>query len=243
MRCPRVLSALLALLALGSCVIVPYPTSAELSVSAAPVPAAEFTLVSIGRRAELEQAYRELLERSERLESLLALEVRDAAFPEGGWSLAELLDTASVARLAPLELDLLVLLEPRRDVTLSSWGEFTFYLGFYGLQSDRLRTTYAAWLYDPRRGRLLERVEASSTGSTFFIGLFYALFVVPLTEWSAADEFFDELVERLERSATGPRARFAVLALESPPAELRDAPAPTGPGAPPRAAEAERGFR
>lgn len=209
-----------ALLALESCVMLPYPTSAVLSVRTSPTPWPESTLVSIGPRAEILEANKRLLKRSERFQSVPSLEVRDAAFPDGGWRLEQLLDTASVARLAPLELDVLVLLEPLREETLRSRSDLSLDrgLGFSGTETGLERVTYAAWLFDPRRGCLLERVEASSSANSYNFGLRFVLFAVwPMVERSATNAFFDELADRMERFATGQHVRFGVLALENLP--------------------------
>jgi hypothetical protein len=217
MRALASLAAAVLLVSLAGCLVIPYRPAA---VTAPPNPAHApdaTVLLSFGPRQDLDE-YREGLARAcERCTFVHGLAARDALFPEGGWSFAELLSPAAAARRPASGADFLVVVEPERAECAYSWGEVVWYLIFVGLEYERPRVTATAELVDLRSGAVLERSSSTAEGGSFGIGLVYGLFVAADSQASARNAVLERIAAALVAAApTGP-IRVAVLAAESPP--------------------------
>jgi hypothetical protein len=152
-------------LLLGGCVIVPYQPPAETKLEVTEVPNPERVRLTIGPGNFLKKLAKETLKLDHRLTQVDTRSFIDTAAPGGELTLAGLLDPAMRARVAPLQVDYLVVLGQPKDETLSKKGEMVFYGGFYGLRKSKDSTTNWAAVIDLRELRLVEQLTSNSTGT------------------------------------------------------------------------------
>jgi hypothetical protein len=89
-----------------------------------------------------------------------------------------------------------------------------FYMGFFGASSSEEHATAVATVIDLANAKPLSEVSSHAQGRSRGVGVFYGLFVVPMTGSSARDGLARAVVADM-RSQSGPGAlRIAVLAAE-----------------------------
>jgi hypothetical protein len=163
----------------SACVIVPYTPKASAEHSAAQVRAPEQVIVSIGPRRFLDKASESIGSAARRVELVDRLSFRDAAFPEGGWTLQELLGEPARERLSGLGLDYAVLLGPMATETIDSKGAAMLYIGLFGYAKTDERATLSAVVIDLHSSAIIDFIEVKAEGSSGAAGLVYGVIWEP----------------------------------------------------------------
>lgn len=200
---------------LSSCVILPYTPSAETVRSPCPMPLEEKVQLNIGPRHLLDEVAGEIQSRLPAMVEVDRLEFRDAAFPDGGWTLGQLLDGEQGCRNLPQPADYLVLIgQPQYD-TVDSKGGVAFYLGFFGAGKSTSTGDFSALVIDLRHCCPVNVVTAESEGTNLGAGLFYGLFIYPMVDRSVLDGLGRGVADLLAESSSGAPLRVVVMAAES----------------------------
>lgn len=207
----------------AGCAVLPYPVTPE-TVRTEDVELGERAYVTVGPRRLLARMSEAVIQRDARIELVDPLAFRDAAFPEGGWSLRELLRSERCGRLAEtLGIRYLVLLGP---VEAKYGEEKGFFMPLVlGAQSQSEDRSLGALVVDLARGDVACRLTATASGTQRVVH--YVIILVgtlPRTEEAVVEGMADAIAKELAaRSSPGP-IRAALLALEGndSPLETRD---------------------
>jgi hypothetical protein len=207
-------SLLLALLLLflpSACVMVPYTPSAESTRALYTIEAEENLIVTLGPRKLLDSVSKALKKEASAIELVDRLEFRDRAWPDGGWTLHQLLEGRGPGGLPA---DSLVLVG-RIHRTTKKWGEMGIYLGFFGLMKDDETAELSALVIDLRTMQPVTVVTTTTKGSDFGVGLFYGLFIIADMEKSVLRGLSRDIALVLTEIGAGKPLRVAVMAAES----------------------------
>ncbi len=206
----------------AGCVVVPYKPPAAASHDRDTVLDASRTVLTLGPRTQIEALSETIRDLDRAVVVVPPQEFLDVAFTDGNVTLARMLDPETCARVRDrLGTDYLVLVGIATRSTLDRKGGVVFYIGFFGATSTTEIATSQATLVDLRNAQQLGNVSSRAEGKSGGVGLFYGLFVHPMTETSAREELARAVVAAIrERAGPGP-LRIAVLA-----AEPGSAPAP-----------------
>jgi len=212
---PRWLVSVAMTLLVAGCVIVPYKPKAEIvDQREVQVDSAAF-VVTIAPRQLIEQFTKAIEDEDDSIKVVPAQEFLDAAFIDEDASLAKMLEPETCARVRERTgADYLVLIGEVTESTQDEHGGMAFYMGFFGAQSSEEHATAAATVIDLANARPLSEVSSHAQGRSRGVGVFYGLFVVPLTDSSARDGLARAVVDDI-RSQSGPgKLRIGVLAAE-----------------------------
>lgn len=204
----------IALLASG-CVIVPYKPKAEVvDQRDVQVDSAAF-VVTIAPRQVIGQFTEAIEDEDDLIKVVPPQEVLDAAFIDEDASLAKMLEPETCARVRERTgADYLVLIGEVTESTQDEHGGMAFYMGFFGASSSEEHATAVATVIDLANAKPLSQVSSHAQGRSRGVGVFYGLFVVPLTDSSARDGLARAVVADI-RSQSGPgKLRIGVLAAE-----------------------------
>jgi hypothetical protein len=171
--------------------------------------------VTIGPRKLLEDVAQTLKENAPSIVLIDGLEFRDAAFPDGNWTLDRLLAAESACRGLPLPADYLVLIGRPQHATVKKKGEIFFYYGFLGLTKVDETGDLSALVVDLENCRPVTIVTASAEGSMVGAGLFYGLFVYPRIDKSVLRGLGQGAAEVLAEARPAGPLRVVVMAAES----------------------------
>jgi hypothetical protein len=200
---------------LAGCVIVPYKPKAEVvDQRDVQVDSAAF-VVTIAPRQMLEEFTEAIEDEDDSIKVVPPQEFLDAAFIDEDASLARMLEPETCARVRERTgADYLVLIGEVTESTQDEHGGMAFYMGFFGAQSSEEHATAVATVIDLANARPLSEVSSHAQGRSRGVGVFYGLFVVPLTDSSARDGLARAVVADM-RSQSGPgKLRIGVLAAE-----------------------------
>ncbi len=206
--------AAIALLA-SACVIVPYKPKAEVvDERDVQVDSAAF-VVTIAPRQVIEQFTEAIEDEDDSIKVVPPQEFLDAAFIDEDASLAKMLEPETCARVRERTgADYLVLIGEVTESTQDEHGGMAFYMGFFGARSSEEHATAVATVIDLANAKPLSEVSSHAQGRSRGVGVFYGLFVVPLTDSSARDGLARAVVADI-RSQSGPgKLRIGVLAAE-----------------------------
>ena len=175
-------------------------------------------VVTIGPRQLIEEFTEAIEDEDEAIKVVPPQEFLDAAFIDEDASLAKMLEPETCARVRErMGTDFLVLIGEVTESTQDEHGGMAFYMGFYGAQSSEEHSTAVATVIDLVNARPLSEVSSHAQGRSRGVGVFYGLFVVPLTDSSARDGLARAVVADI-RSQSGPgKIRIGVLAAEKVP--------------------------
>jgi hypothetical protein len=204
-----------ALVALAGCVVVPYRPAAEVAMTTdiALDPAA--ILVTAGPRELLEDVGKSLHRQDKEFTIVDPREFADIAFLDEDVHLARLLDAAVCARVrAQLDVRYVVLVGEVEEQTLDERGFMAVYMGFFGASKAKERTALAATIIDVERAQPLQNVNSKAEGSALGVGMFYGLFVVPMTESSAKAGLARGVAASIRQAAGAGPLNIAVMAAE-----------------------------
>jgi hypothetical protein len=214
------LGASLALL-LAGCVVVPYPVKPEIT-RVDDVEIIDPVYVTIGPRRLIDAVSESIVKNNADIELADPLSVRDTAFPDGGWSLQELLQSGRCKAVAEqLDIQYLVLLAPAKLERGKGKGVF-IPLAFGAMKASE-KSTLSAVILDLARGSLLCQVQAEASGHERL--LYYVIYIVaadPRTEAAVIEGLGKTIAETLASHRPGERLRIAVLAAEGSEQPLPD---------------------
>jgi hypothetical protein len=199
----------------SACVIVPYTPKASAEHRAVQVRAPEQVIVSIGPRRFLDQASKSIGSAERRVELFDRQSFRDAAFPEGGWTLQELLGEPAREHVSALGLDYAVLLGPIATEMLDSKGAAIRQLGVWGYDKTDERATLSAVVIDLRSSMIIDFIEVEAAGSSGAAGLFYGVIWAPSFDASIMKGMARHVADTLVAAKPQGPIRTVVVAAES----------------------------
>lgn len=206
--------ALLLILSLAGCVVIPYEPEAETRHALEDVPDPELVGVSVGPRRFLAQMSKAIRKADPRIEDVDGQAFIDAAAPDGKLTLAGLLDPATGPRIEALDVDYLVLLAEPETEELRSRGGMGFYLGFFGLFETKSSSIFWAAIVDLEELKLVEQLTSTATGTDRGVGLFYGLFIVSDTRGGAEKALVGRVVDDIAAARPAGPVRVVFLASE-----------------------------
>ena len=211
----RWLAVVTAMFFMAGCVIVPYKPKAEIvDQRDVEIDSAAF-IVTIAPRRMIEEFTEAIEDEDDEIKVVPPQEFIDGAFVDQDVSLARMLEPETCARVRErMGTNYLVLIGEVSESTQDEHGGMAFYMGFFGAQSSEEHATAVATVIDLVNARPLSEVSAHAQGRSRGVGVFYGLFVVPMTESSARDGLARAVVADI-RSHSGPgKLRIGVLAAE-----------------------------
>lgn len=210
---PRSLLAGPLALLLAGCVVVPYPVTPEIR-RIDDVEIIDPVLVTIGPRRLIDAVSESIVKHHADVELVDPLLVRDTAFPDGGWSLQELLQSGRCKAVAEqLDVQYLVLVAPAKLERGEEKGVF-IPLAFGAMKASE-KSTLSSVIVDLGNGSLLCQVQAEASGHERL--LYYVIYIVaadPRTEAAVIEGLGKTIAETLASHRPGERLRIAVLAAE-----------------------------
>jgi hypothetical protein len=211
-RRSSLLPGLLFLFLPAACVMVPYTPSAESTRALYPIAAEKNFIVTIGPRKLLDSVSEALKKEASAIELVDRLEFRDRTWPDGGWTLHQLLEGRGPGGLPA---DSLVVVGSIHHVETKKRGGMTFYIGFYGLTKTDETAELSALVIDLRTMLPVTVVTTTTKGSDFGVGLFYGLFIIADMEKSVLRGLSRDIALVLKEIGAGKPLRVAVMAAES----------------------------
>lgn len=202
-------------LSASGCVMVPYKPKAEIvDQRDVEVDSAAF-VVTIGPRELIEKFTEAIEDEDDEIEVVPPQEFLDVAFIDEDASLTKMLALETCARVRErMATDYLVLIGEVTEYTTDEHGGMIIYMGFFGAHSSAEHSTAVATVIDLVNAQPLAEVRSHAKGRSRSVGVFYGLFVVPMTGSSARDGLARAVVADI-RSKAGPGTlRIAVLAAE-----------------------------
>jgi hypothetical protein len=199
----------------SACVIVPYTPKSSVVHRPAQIDAPEQVLVSIGPRRFLDQASESLVAADRRVELVDRVLFRDTAFPDGGWTLQELLEEQARGRITTLGVDYAVLLGPMQSETVDSKGEIMVYIGLWGYTKSDERAALSAAIIDLRSSAIIDFVALEAAGSEGAAGLFYGVVWYPRFDASIMKGMGRHVAATLVAARPEGPIRTVVVAAES----------------------------
>jgi len=220
-RVPKLLTAML-ILQMAGCVIVPYPVSDEIVQAdeheLLPSNGIEITdqvYVTVGPRELIDDVSKRIVKHNTDIKLVDPLLFRDTAFPNGGWSLKELLEPSNRMHVSEkLDVQYLVLLTPLLHEEGEEEGIF-IPLAF-GALSVSENSTLSAIIIDLRSGSVVTRLSSSSSGHGRL--LYYVIYIVaadPMTESAVISGLSESIAQTLAAESHSGGLHVAVLALEN----------------------------
>lgn len=206
---------ILLAVSIGGCVIVPYKPKAEVAVRTDVQVDARNFLVTEGPREQLEKFAAALADEDDGITIIPGREFLEVAVQDEDASLAHLLEPANCTRTREaLGADFLVLVAEVEEYTTDEAGGIVPYIGFYGAMKQKDHTVAAATVIDLERAQPLCDVNSHAQGTTAGVGVFYGLFVTPMTGSSARDGLAQGVMAAMRERAGSRPLKVAVLAAE-----------------------------
>ncbi len=204
----------IALLASG-CVIVPYKPKAEVVDQRDVQVDSAAIVVTIAPRQVIEQFTEAIEDEDDLIKVVPPQEILDAAFIDEDASLAKMLEPETCARVRDRTgADYLVLIGEVTESTQDEHGGMAFYMGFFGASSSEEHATAVATVIDLANAKPLSEVSSHAQGRSRGVGVFYGLFVVPLTDSSARDGLARAVVADIRSQSGTGKLHIGVLAAE-----------------------------
>jgi hypothetical protein len=214
-RFATALPIITVLVVLAACIVVPYRPAAEVATTTAIVLDPAAIVVTAGPRALLEEVAKRLRRQDEQFTIVSAAEFADVAFLDEDVHLARLLDPSVCARVRQqLDVRYVVLVGEIEEQTLEERGFMAVYMGFFGASKAKERTALAATIIDVERAQPLQNVSSNAEGLGLGVGVFYGLFVVPMTESSAKAGLVRGVAASIRQAAGAGPLNIAVMAAE-----------------------------
>ncbi len=201
---------LLAMSLVTACVIVPYKPGAEISRLTDLALAPDRILVTAAQREMIEDISHRIRSEDSAIAILDPVAFADAAFVDDDMRLSRLLTPTACARVREQTgADFLVLVGGLETASNGQSGFMMFDLGFYGAAKSEQHATIRAAIFDLKTAHPLCHIDSVARGTALGAGLFYGLFIIPLTESGAMDG-----AGLREESGKGPLT-IAVMAADS----------------------------
>lgn len=208
---------------LSGCVVVPYTPKADVTPAVASLEDAAHTFVTIGPRRFLEDVGKEIVRLDPKIKLVDNLALRDALFPNGGWSLEELLQEASRPNLAASGADYLAIIGPPKVGKTDSSGMFLWYLISLGAEKSTMHSSLSAMLVDLKQGQTTGGVNIRVDGEGAAVGYVYAVIVTPMMDASLLQGTASGIVQAVRRMRPGGNVRIGLLAREDKGKEAQEA--------------------
>ena len=209
-------SILFITVGMSSCVMIPYEPSADVSLSDdGHMPLGDL-MVTVGPRELLEKVSEEIEKADSKIEITDPIAFRDAAFPSGNWRITRLLEKGNCRRVSrELGVEYLVLVGEVKEIEGDEVGGIGVWIGFYGAGYAEEEVRLSATIIDMANERHLFDIDSSARGTSSGVGLFYGLFIVPMTESGAIEGLGQEIAKRIRNSSSKENIKIAVLAMEN----------------------------
>jgi hypothetical protein len=215
----RRLPCLLCLL-LAGCIVIPHDVEPDIAETDHVILPAEDILLTRGPRRFLEMMEEAVVDADPDIQIVDGMRFRDTAFPEGGWTLAQLQTQATRERLQQaLAMDYLLLFGPLEYDHGSVEGPNTLTMGIpvgAGVGQVDEQSTLSGLVIDLATGRVVSQVDVTAAGSTSFaIWIIVAVGTAPDTGESAIKGMARALATEVRGHTAKPRPRVALLAAEA----------------------------
>ena len=207
--------SIIAYLALPGCVILPYkPASEEVISGNIHLPSSDW-LATVGPRELIEEVSEAITSEAAQIEIVDPIVFRDVAFPDGNWRISLLLMKGNGRRIfEELGVKYLVLLGKLTESSSEEYGAVFIYIGFVGAATAKLEASLSATVIDLQNERPLYDISSKAVGTAGGLGLFYGLFIVPLSEASAIQGLGEKVAKALTLETALDSVRIAVMAME-----------------------------
>ncbi len=221
-KMPVTTAFMMAIGLLTGCVIVPHPVAPH-TERAEEIRLADDILVSVGPRRLLEKITDKVSKRRKDITVVDALTFRDAAFPDGGWQLADLLERGNAARVgSELDVQFLILIGAGNIEKLGE-DKGVYVPGLIGLQYTERTSVLSVLVIDlPNAQPVAQyRIEASGKLGMANWVIFFAI-KVPMTESAVLRGLMDALDKSVAVQTGRDKTRIAILAAEADADSLED---------------------
>lgn len=213
-------SACLMCLLLSGCIIVPHGVEPDTARSERAVLPEKEILLTRGPRHFLESMETALAEADPALVIVDGMAFRDAAFPEGGWTLAEMLTPAARQRVRQqLSVDYLLLFGPLQYESGEVEGPNTITLGApiaAGVGHIDEQSTLSGLIIDLASSDIVSQVDVTAAGSSSFaIWIIVAVGTYAETGESAMRGMAGALATEIRGHSQKPKPSIALLAAEA----------------------------
>jgi hypothetical protein len=108
----------------------------------------------------------------------------------------------------------LVLLGKVVESSSEEYGDVLISIGFYGAGTAKMEAKLSAKVIDLQNERPLYEISSKAVGTAGGLGLFYGLFIVPLSEESAIEGLGEKIATALSPETALDSVRIAVMAME-----------------------------
>jgi hypothetical protein len=210
----KTLTVTVLILSAVNCVYIPYPVPADVKyIENASFP--EDALLSLGPRDLLADIAESITEIGDNIEVVDGEQFRDTAFPEGNWTLHNMLKPETCFRInEDLDVDYLVLVSTKGVIVDEEEGFIIPLL--VGVMTVDKEMTVDAILLDLKTAKSVCRISSKAHGTE---KMFYWVIVIvatgPFTDSSAITGLGEEIVNVIEKDAGSDKVRVAIMALET----------------------------
>jgi hypothetical protein len=149
---------------LAACVVVPYTPTAKSVRSTCPAEFEGEIYLTIGPRTFLDQLEAAIKDEAPDAVFVDRLLFRDALFPDGGWTLRQLLGREAGCGSGSPQADYLVLIGRPQYAKSHEKGGVVFYLGFFGAAKSETTGELSALIIDLKDCRPVTIVTARAEG-------------------------------------------------------------------------------
>lgn len=210
-----ILIALMSMLFMSGCLVVPNKATQNVTRSEKVI-VPEYTILTLGPRRLLNKISHEIEELSPNIEVIDGLLFRDTAFPNGGWTLKELLQPETCSRVnKELNVDYLVLVGSLKMTSEEAEGVFLPLL--FGAMSGEHSLTLSALIFDLSSGDQICQINSEGRGDEYT--LYYVIFVVgfiPNIKTATIKGLANEVVSVITHRGTHEGKQIAIMAAETP---------------------------
>ena len=195
---------------------IPTRVSPTVTKNQQPVVLSDETLITLGPRRLLEEISQGITERNHDIEVIDGLLFRDTAFPNGGWTLKQLLTPVNCHRVYDLlQVDYLVLVG-RIGTEHGESGGFFLPLVVGAIHAENT-VKLSATLFDLKRGKLSCQVYSEAQGKERVFA--YVILVVgntPQILTAATEGLAEGIINEINALKKNRKIRIAVMAAENP---------------------------
>lgn len=212
LRCSKLLVSTILTLSAISCVYIPYPVPADVKyVQNASFP--EDAILTLGPRDLLADVAESITERDSNIEVIDGELFRDTAFPEGDWTLKNMLVPETCRRInKQLDVDYLVVVSTEGIVEGEAEG-FYFLVG--AVVSDE-EFTIDAMLLDLKSGDSVCQIRSEAHGKEKgFIWIIVMIAAGPTTKSSAITDLGEEIASVIRENTKSEKVSIAIMAAET----------------------------
>jgi len=212
LNCSKLLVVAVLILSTISCVYIPYPVPAEVKyVENATFP--EDAILTLGPRDLLADVAESITERDSNIEVIDGQLFRDTAFPQGNWTLNNMLMPETCDRInKQLDVDYLVVVSTEGIIQGEEEG-FYFLVG--AMVADE-EFTIDAMLLDLKTGKSVCQISSEAHGKEkAFIWIIVGVGAGPTTKSSAITDLGEEIATVIRKNIKSGKISIAIMAAEA----------------------------